>query len=60
MTDTKKMIKEAVNYNKVRNFVFDKMENSDMDIDELRAACEKKFGKGCEKHVERAMGEMLD
>lgn len=58
--DTKAIIMEAVNYNKVRNWVFDKLENSEMDVDELRAAAEKKFGKGVGKHVERAMSEMMD
>lgn len=56
----KDMIMEAISYNKVRNWVFDKLENSDMDVDELRANAIRKFGKDSEKHIERAMSELLD
>lgn len=57
------VMKESVvmeSYNKVRDFVFDAMENSDMDIDELRQAAIKKFGNSAKKHIEQAIGEMLD
>ena len=56
----KQMIAEKVSYVKVRNWVFDKLENSDMDVDQLRDGAKKKFGSDVGAHVEKAMSEMMD
>lgn len=43
---------------KEREFVFDKMENTEMDIDELEAAFKKKFGNT--KNFQKYVGEFMD
>lgn len=48
------------NYKQVQQFVFDKLENSDMDVDQLEAAVIKKFGRSAKKHMEKAMSEYMD
>lgn len=51
---------DEANYSAVLSWVGDKMENSNMDIDEMRAAFAKKFGQGAMKHFEKAVDELND
>jgi peptidoglycan hydrolase CwlO-like protein len=51
------IILSEASYNKMRDWVFDKMENSNMDIDQMRDAFAKKYGKQNVKHMEKAVNE---
>lgn len=46
--------------NAMRDWVFDKLENSEMDVDELRAAFKKKFGSSKMKQLDDLMSEFMD
>lgn len=52
-------VMEGRTEDKMQAFVFDKMENSDMDIDELRDAFVKKFGKRHMKHFDKFVDEFM-
>lgn len=54
------VILNEANYSKMRDWVFDKMENSDMDIDQMRAAFVKKFGRNATRYFEAAVDELND
>lgn len=47
-------------YSKVRDWVFNKLENSDMDSDEMRKEFVKAFGRGAMRHYEKAVSEYMD
>jgi len=51
-------ITESANYAKVLKFIGDKMENTEMDIDDIRAAAIKKFGSSAAKQIEKAIDEI--
>lgn len=65
MKDFKHFLQQSLeeaklNYDDVLSWVGDKMENSDMDIDEMRKAFIKKYGRGAAKHFEKAVDELND
>ena len=50
----------AASYSVMRNWVFDHLENTEMDSGQMKAAFIKKFGKENVKHYERAVSEYMD
>lgn len=50
----------AVSYSKARDWVFDKLENTEMDSGQMKAGFIKKFGRENVKHYERAVSEYMD
>ena len=57
---TSQISEKKSSYEDIRDWVFDKLENSDMDSDEMKKACIKKFGKGSEDDYENAVSEYMD
>lgn len=47
-------------YKDVRKWVFDKLENSDMDSEEMEKEFIKKFGKASKADYEKALSEYMD
>lgn len=45
--------------NQMRNFIGDKLENSDVDIDQLKKEFKKKFGQGYDKAFDKILDELL-
>lgn len=56
---TKQDLNES-SYKEVQKWVFDKLENSDMDSEEMMKQFIKKFGQGAVKHYEKALSEYMD
>lgn len=52
-------VMEGRTEDQMRQFVFDKMENSDMSSDDLQKAFVKKFGKRNEKHFDKFVDEFM-
>lgn len=45
---------------KMMDFIGDKLENSSMDVDQLKKAFVKKFGRSAEKHYQSILSNFLD
>lgn len=62
MKSFKEYITEAkkADYKTVRKWVFDKLENSDMDSEEMEKAFVKEYGKAALSHYEKALSEYMD
>ncbi len=60
MITFKQFLVEGAKEDKAMEWVYDKLENSDLDIDELTAEFIKKFGKGMEKVLDKAMSNMME
>ena len=53
-------LEENRKMNQMMDFVGDKLENSDMDVDQLRKAFVKKFGRSAEKQYQNILSNFLD
>ena len=58
-TAVRESLNEAVKYSDIRKWVFDKIENTEMDSDEMKKAFAKKFGKQNADQLEKAVSEFL-
>ncbi len=46
--------------NQMRDWVYSHLEDSDMDVDEMKAAFAKKFGKNNMKHFDKFASDYMD